>query len=68
MEQSAIAKHFAEEDHRIHWEPVVVEKERDTTKRKVKEALKIRELGKRGKRTMNQDEGMLLSKLWLDLV
>ena len=71
LEQSAVAKHAIEENHQIHWKPVVVTKaERNTvtTKRRVKETLKIRELEKRGRGTMNQDSGMQLSKLWLDLV
>ena len=68
LEQSAVAKHAIEENHQIHWKPVVVTKERNTTKRKVKETLKIRELEKRGRKTMNQDSGMQLSKLWLNLV
>ena len=66
--QSAVAKHAIEENHQIDWKPLVVTKERNTTKRKVKETLKIRELEKRGRKTMNQDSGMQLSKLWLDLV
>ena len=68
LEQSAVTKHAIEENHQIHWKPVVVTKERNTTKRKVKETLKIRELEKRGRKTMNQGSGMQLSKLWLDLV
>ena len=58
LEQSAIAKHAIEENHQIHWKPVVVTKESNTTKRKVKETLKIRELGKGGIKTMNQDSGV----------
>ena len=40
-EQSAIACHAIEENHSIHWDPLVIEKEGHVVKRKVKEALRI---------------------------
>ena len=46
---------------------MVVGKEKNTTKSKVKEALKIKQVQKRNG-AMNRDTGMTLSKLWLDLV
>ena len=44
-------------------------KETDNTKRKIKEALAIRRVEKdRGKgKIMNQDSGLELSRIWLDL-
>ena len=60
---SATAAH-AETGHEIHWEPRVLAKETYTIKRKVIEAMYIRRLDKR---TINQDSGMQLSKIWLDL-
>ena len=49
---------------------MVLTKEKDTMKRKIKEALTIERVEKeRGKdRTLNQDTGLELSKIWLDLV
>ena len=44
----------------------MIEKEGLVVKRKVKEALRIREVKTKG--LMNQDGGLQLSKLWLDLV
>ena len=67
MEQSAIARHVVEENHGIHWEPRIIEREKNTTKRKVKEALSIRKVERRDG-SMNQDSGLMMSKLWLDLV
>ena len=68
-ELSAIARHAHEEAHTIHWKPRVLAKETDNTKRKIKEALAIRRLEKdRGKdKIMNQDSGLELSRIWLDL-
>ena len=66
-EQSAIARHVVEENHGIHWEPRIIEREKNTTKRKVKEALSIRKVERRDG-SMNQDSGLMMSKLWLDLV
>ena len=67
MEQSAVANHVINEDHAMHWKPRVVGKEKNTTKRKVKEALLIKKL-KNGKGVINQDNGLMLSPLFLDLV
>ena len=43
-EQSAIACHAIEENQSIHWDQLVIEKEGHVVKRKVKEALRIREV------------------------
>ena len=69
-ELSAVARHAHDEAHSIHWTPMVLTKEKDTMKRKIKEALTIKRVEKeRGKdRTLNQDTGLELSKIWLDLV
>ena len=56
-----------EESHRVHWDPFVIAKEKNTKKRKVKEALKIKQVQKRNG-AMNHDTGMKLSKLWLNLI
>ena len=66
-ELSAVAAHQLNEGHAIHWEPSIVARERDSMKRKVREALVIHQLAKKD-RTMNLDRGSDLSKLWLDLV
>ena len=67
IELSAIAKHAHDEGHNIYWEPRIVAKETNAARRKVKEALAIRKL-QRAKGAMNQDVGMNLSTIWLDLV
>ena len=59
--------HVIKEDHAMHWKPRLVGKEKNTTKRKVKEALLIKKL-KNGKGVINQDNGLMLSPLCLDLV
>ena len=61
---SAVAAHTTT-GHEIHWQPMVLAREHHNTKRKVLEALYIHKLNKR---TINQDSGMKLSKLWLELV
>ena len=68
-ELSAVADH-AHNGHDIHWTPRILEREGNTMKRKVKEALAIKTLQKkRGQDVMmNQDSGMKLSRIWLDLV
>ena len=65
-EQSAVANHFVTEGHAIHWEPHIVGREKNTVKRKVKEAMIIKRLQRRDG-LMNADSGLQLSKLWLDL-
>ena len=65
-EQSVVACHVFEANHEIYWEPLVIDKERLSTRRKVKDALNITKLKEKG--VMNQDSGLQLSKLWLDLV
>ena len=66
LEQSAVAKHVMTEGHAVHWEPFIVEREQDQTRRRVLEALTIHRVEK-GKGTMNTDNGMQISRLWLDL-
>ena len=66
-QQSAITKHVVEEAHNIHWCPHIIKKEPDKTKRKVKEVLAIHKVEKM-KGAMNEDCGLQISKLWLDLV
>ena len=50
----------------IHWEAHIVSKEQNNEKRKVKEAMTIHKLGR--DKTLNQDRGIDLSKLWLDVI
>ena len=64
-ELSAVAAHAHNEGHQIHWEPMVVKKESNLVKRKVLEALTIKKLGRK---TINQDSGLKLSNIWLDLI
>ena len=63
---SAVATH-AETEHTMHWQPMVFAEERHSMKRKIREALTVHKLDRNGK-AMNQDAGLHLSKLWLDLV
>ena len=65
-ELSAVANH-ALDGHSIHWKPRVLGREKSAMKRKMKEALVIQKLQKRDG-SMNQDCGMDVSKIWLDLV
>ena len=65
IEMSAVAQHTLSNNHAIHWKPRVVLKESNTRKRKIREALTIHRLGAK---TINQDKGTHLSKLWLDVV
>ena len=64
---SAVAMHAREKEHHIYWTPRVLTKEADATKRKLKEALLIGKIRRTG-RSMNQDKGLEVSKLWLDLI
>ena len=70
VELSAVANHSHNKGHEMHWTPRVLAREEDTTKRKIKEALAIKKLtnGRRDDVIINQDSGMKISKLWLDLV
>ena len=61
---SAVAVH-ASTGHEIHWQTMILAKEGLTTKRNVLKALSIHRLN--GK-TINQDRGLQISKMWLDLV
>ena len=67
-ELSAVAQHVADTAHEIHWKARILARERTTTARKVREALIIHRLDRKGgqKRTMNQDKGTELSHLWLN--
>ena len=65
-EQSAVACHDIEAYREIYWELLVIDKEGQSTRRKVKEVLNIKKQKEKG--VMNQDSGLQLSKLWLDLV
>ena len=69
-ELSAVANHAHKHGHSIQWTPKILAREGNATKRKVKEALEINEATKRreDRTTMNQDSGMNISKLWLDLI
>ena len=67
VDKSAIAEHAHVTGHRIYWEPMVIEREQHGGRRKVKEALHIHRMKRRGG-SMNQDSGWQLSKIWLDLV
>ena len=68
VELSAVAQHVADTTHKIHWKARILARESTTTARKVREALIINRLDRKGgqKRTMNQDKGTKLSHLWLN--
>ena len=55
------------DDIRACDDPGVLTKEADAMKRKLKEALLFGKIGRTG-RSMNQDKGLEVSKLWLDLI
>ena len=61
---SAVAAH-ASTGHEIQWQPMILAKEGLTTKRKVLKALSIHTLN--GK-TLNQERGLQISRMWLDVV
>ena len=67
-ELSAVAQHVADTAHKLHWKEPILARERTTTAQKVREALLIHRLDKKGeqKRTINQDKGKELSHLWLN--
>ena len=61
-EDSAVAAHAHQEFHDIDWEnTVVLDYDGDFFKRKVKEALLIRQKN-------NQDSGLAVSPIWLSLL
>ena len=63
-EMSAIAQYVLDTNHQIHSQPRVLIKEQHVAKRKIHEALIIRALDCNMKKTMNQDKGLELSRLW----
>ena len=65
LDKSAVAEHAHTTGHRVHWKAIVVEREQHGRKRKIKEALHSMT---RKDGLMNQDRGLHLSKIWLDLV
>ena len=65
-ELSAVAAHAIDEGHGTHWEPRVVAREGHSLKRKIGEAFYIDEITRRG-HSMNQDHGLELSNLWLEV-
>ena len=71
IEPSAIANHAHMHAHNIHWKPRVIAREENTHKRNVKEALAlaIKEVtAQKGPEVeMNQDTGLIGSKMSLDL-
>ena len=54
--------------HEIEWTPSVIASCKNNRELKVKEAWLIHDRERKGKRTMNRDRGVELSKLWVDLV
>ena len=70
VELSAVANHSHTKSHEMHWTLRVLARDEDTTERKNKEALAMKKLtnGRRDGVIINQDSGMKISKLWLDLV
>ena len=67
LDKSAVAEHAHTTGHHVHWKAMVVEREQHGRKRKVKEALHIHRMTRKDG-SMNQDRGLHLSKIWLDLV
>ena len=68
-DMSAIAKHANEHSHPIQWRAGIIDKEPNSISRTIKEALANQRTAKRsGKnRIMNKDNGLDLSKIWIDL-
>ena len=67
LDKSAVAEHAHTTGHHVHWKAMVVVREQHGRKRKVKEALHIHRMMRKDG-SMNQDRGLHLSKIWLDLV
>ena len=65
-ELSAVAAHAIDESHEIHREPRAVACEGHSLKRKIREAFYIDEITRHG-HSMNQDHGLELSNLWLEV-
>ena len=60
VQRSGVAQHSIEDDHRIDWkESVVIDREMNLYKRRVKEALYIWKFPK-----FNQDQCLIVSPLW----
>ena len=64
-ELSAVAEHVHQTGHQIYWEPRVIAKKPRYMERKITEAIAINKLGK--DKVMNQDCGLDVSKLFLDI-
>ena len=47
---SAVAAHAVEENHEIHWQPRVIGKEQNTTKRRVNEAILVGQIRRKEKK------------------
>ena len=58
VELSAVANHSHNNGHEMHWTPRVLAREEDTTKRKIKEALAIKEIDERTKRWRDHQPGL----------
>ena len=65
-ELSAVAEHAHSTGHKLFWEPCVIAREPQDTKRRVTEAIGINKLGK--EKIMSQGCGLDIIKLWLQLV
>ena len=62
---SAAAEHAILKDHRLDWEnPEVIDRDRKTLNRRVKEALLIRKRGAQ----LNKDNGLDIDPLWFSVL
>ena len=66
LDKLAVAEHAHTTGHHVHWKAMVVEREQHGRKRKVKDALHIHRMTRKDG-SMNQDRGLHLCKIWLDL-
>ena len=65
IDLSAVAEHATLENHRIEWKKAeVIDHEKKTVSRQVKEALWIHETEDK----MNKDRGLEINTLWLSLL
>ena len=64
VQRSGVAQHSIEDDHRIDWkESVVIDREMNLYRRRVKEALYIRKFP-----NFNQDQGLIVSPIWSGVI
>ena len=67
LDKLAVAEHAHTPGNHVHWKAMVVQREQHSRKRGVKDALHIHRMTRKDG-LMNQNRGLHLNKIWLDLV